>query len=522
MKYVLAIDLGTSGPKSALVSIHGKVIDYAFVENKVNIIDNGGAEQDPQEWFDTIISTSKKILNRNIKIRKDVVAVSITSQWSGTVAIDENGKHLHDAVIWLDSRGSKYIDSITKGLVKVEGYGLKRLLYWLRKTGGVPTRSGKDSIAHILWFLNEKPDVYQKTYKFLEPKDYLNYRFTNKIAASYDSIALHWVTDNRDINNIQYDKKLIKYTGIDEKKLPELKHATDVLGTIDGQIAKTLRLNEDVKVMMGTPDMHSASVGSGAVKDFDTHLYIGTSSWLCCHVPFKKTDIMHNIASLPSALPGKYFVPATQESAGACLNYLKNNILYHEKELLRNKKEKNIYQIFDTMVKSVPAGNDKVIFTPWLFGERTPIEDSNVRGILFNQSLSTTREHIVRAVFEGVAFNSRWLLETLEKFIKKNLTHVNMIGGGANSDIWCQIHADVFNREIRQVSDPIQANVIGAAFIAALGLGLITEEDITSHTKIKKVYKPNSDNRKLYDSLFKEFKNLYKQNKKIFARLNKK
>jgi len=520
-KYILAIDLGTSGAKSALVSTHGEVVDWEIEETEVILLPNGGAEQRPEEWWDAIKKSSGKVLDKGLVPVDDIIAVSCTTQWSGTVPVDRDGQHLMNAVIWMDSRGSGHIKEITDGLIRIEGYEIRKLWRWLNLTGGAPARSGKGPIGHILYIKNEFPEIYRKTYKFLEPKDYINLLFTGKFAASFDSIALHWLTDNRDISTVAYHDRLIKMSTMDREKFPALKRAVDILGPIKKEITEEMGLRRDVKVVVGTPDVLSAAIGSGAVRDYEGHLYIGTSSWLTCHVPFKKTDIFHNMASLPSAIPGKYFVVNEQETAGACLTFLRDNILYPNDELPPKAPPPDLYEIFDRIVEAVPAGSDKVIFTPWLYGERTPIENHSVRSGIFNQSLKTTRQHLIRAVFEGVAYNSRWLLGYVEKFIKRRLDPINMIGGGANSNVWCQIHADVLDRTIRQVKDPIQANLRGAAFLASVTLGYLTFDDIPGHIQIANSYKPNAKNREIYDGLFKEFLNIYRCNKKIYARLNR-
>jgi xylulokinase len=521
-KYILAIDLGTSGPKSALVSTHGDVIDHEFEDTDVILLPDGGAEQDPDVWWQAIVTSTRKLLDKKLVPVDDIIAVCCTTQWSGTVAVDRNGNHLMNAIIWLDSRGSNYMHKITDGPIKVEGYSVEKLYRWIRLTGGAPSHSGKDPIAHILYIKHKLPEIYQQTYKFLEPKDYINLRFTGRFAAAFDSITLHWVTDNRDISNITYDDKLLKISSIERDKLPDLKRAVDVLGPIQDKVADELGLSRGIDVVMGTPDVQSAAIGSGAVRDYEGHLYIGTSSWITCHVPYKKTDLFHNMASLPSAIPDRYFVANEQETAGACLNYLKDNILYHKDELLIEEGQANIYKIFDKIAENAPPGSDKVIFTPWLYGERTPIEDHSVRAMFFNQSLSTTREHLIRSVFEGVAFNSKWLLGYVENFIKRPFETISMIGGGANSRVWCQIFADVLDRTIKQVKNPIQANARGAAFLAAVSLGYMKFDDIPEHIQIENTYAPNPDNRKIYDELYGEFQNLYKCNRKIYQRLNKK
>ena len=518
---ILAIDLGTSGPKVALVTPHGEVLDCRIEATRLTILPGGGAEQDPDDWWRAIRAATAALLAAHPDAPGRVVALGCTSQWSGTVAVDRDGRHLMNAVIWMDARGAAHVGQITGGFPRLQGYGLRRLITWLRLTGGIPVHSGKDSIAHILFIKHERPDVYRQTYKFLEPKDYLNLRLTGRFAASHESITLHWLTDNRDIDNVRYDDQLIRFSTLDKDKLPELNRAVDVLGPLRPAAARELGLPAGLPVILGTPDMHSAAVGSGAVADYEPHLYIGTSSWLTCHVPFKKTDLFHNMASLPSAIPGRYFIAAEQEAAGACLAYLRDNILYVDDALARETRVPNVYPIFDQMVEQTPPGSQKVIFTPWLHGERTPVDDPLARGGFHNLSLQATRAHLIRAVFEGVAYNTRWLHHYLERFAGRRLDNIRMVGGGANSDVWCQIHADVLDRTIKQVRDPVQTNVRGVGLLAAVAIGLTTFPEIDHAVPIAATYTPNPANRAIYDELFAVFTSLYKQNRGLYARLNR-
>jgi xylulokinase len=520
-KYILAIDLGTSGPKTALISVYGEVVDSEFKDTPIILLPDGGAEQDPEGWWDAIMSTAKKVISKNLVSPDDIVAVSVTSQWSGTVAVDQEGKHLMNAIIWMDCRGSEAVKDILKGPIKIEGYPLLKLITWQKLTGGAPAQSGKDPVCHILWMKKNRSGIYKKTYKLLDPKDYINLRFTGKFAATFDSILLHWVTDNRDPLHIVYNDKLLKMAGIERAKLPDLIQAMDILGPVKKEIAQELGLNPATPVIGGTPDVPSAGVGSGAVRDYEGHLYIGTSSWISAHVPFKKTDIFHNFGSFPSPIPGRYLILTEQECAGKCLTWLRDNVLYHKDELMMEENAPDIFKVLDKIVARVPAGANNVIFTPWLYGERSPVDDCNIRASLFNLSLENTREDILRAVFEGVAFNSRWLLDPVEKFMGRPFQHLNFIGGGANSDVWSQIIADVLGRKIRQVKDPIYSNARGAAFLASMALKYITLEDIPQYIKIKAEYTPNPANRKIYDEVFAEFLNHYKTQKKACARLNK-
>ena len=519
--FILAIDLGTSGPKVAIFSVQGELIGSEFEETPVLLSAGGGAEQSPEDWWNAIEKAGKRLLARKLVANDRIVAIASTTQWSGTVAVDQDGNAIGNAIIWMDSRGAPYAHKMADGFPKIEGYGLSKLINWIRLTGGAPGNSGKDPIAHILYLKDIHPDIYHRTYKFLEPMDYIGLRLTGQFAASYNSITLHWMTDNRNIQNVTYHDGLIKLADIDRAKLPDLKPANAILGHLRPDIARAWGLNEDVKVLMGSPDVHSAAVGSGAVRDFEPHLYIGTSGWLTCHVPFKKTYLFHNLAALPSGIPGRYLLTNEQESAGGCLQYLRDKILYPQDELSRGDKPANIYQLLDQMAERTTAGSGKLIFTPWLYGERTPVEDHLVRGGFHNQSLSTTRADMVRAVFEGVAYNFRWLLKYVEQFNQRPVESISMVGGGAKSNIWCQIHADVLNRPIRQVKDPIEANVRGAALLASAGLGYLKYDEIGMHVKIANTYMPNPDTHKVYDELFREFLAIYESNRKIYARLNR-
>ena len=520
-KYILAIDLGTSGSKTALANAAGEIIDFDFQAVPLQLLPGGGAEQNPDDWWDAVINTSKALIAKNLVPVEKIVAVCASTQWAGTVAVDKEGNHLMNSIIWMDSRGAEYVKELIGGPIKIEGYSLPKLIKWIRLTGGAPSTSGKDPVGHILLIKNEYPDVYQKTYKFLEPKDYINLRLTGKFAASFDSITDHWVTDNRDLSKIDYHKGLLKLTSLEREKLPDLLQSIDILGPLKKEVAKELGLREDVQVVMGTPDIMAAALGSGAVRDGEGHIYIGTSSWIAAHVPFKKTDLFHSMASIPCAIPGRYFLVNEQETAGGTLNFLRDNIIYHKDALLEEEAQPDLFKVFDKVVEDVSAGSNKVIFTPWLNGERTPVDDNTIRAGFHNLSLQSTRGDMIRSVFEGVAFNQKWVLKYVEKFVGHRMDYLHIVGGGGASDVWCQIHADILDREIRQVVDPIQANARGAAYIASVGLGYMSFEDIHKHIQIKNTYQPNPGNRKIYDELFAEFLAIYDNNKKMYARLNR-
>jgi xylulokinase len=507
---VLAVDLGTGGPKVAVVAATGRIVAHATEPVVLHLLEGGGAEQDPDEWWSAIAAAARRAV-ADAGVRPGAfIGVGCTSQWSGTVAVGADGSPLMRAVIWMDSRGNKAIRKVAGGPVNVLGYDPRKILRWVQVTGGAPGLSGKDPVSHILFIREERPDVYRDTVTFLEPVDYLNLRLTGRTCASYDSIAAHWVTDNRVIDRVDYDDRLLELTGLDRDKLPDLIPPGTLVGELTESAAADLGLPAGLPVAVGSGDVHSAVFGSGAVADFEAHLYIGTSSWISGHVPFKKTAPTSNVASIPAALAGKYLIVDEHETAGACLTFLRDNL-----GLAGSFDEMN------ALVDQVEVGSGRVLFTPWLNGERSPVDDHTVRGGFHNLSLATTRAQMVRAVYEGVAFNSRWLLEAVEKFVGRRLDSLAFIGGGANSDQWAQIHADVLGREIRQVADPVLANARGAALIALVALGRVTVGEIPSMVEVRRTYVPDPSTADEYQLLFDEFVTLYKQTKGIFRRLNR-
>lgn len=515
-RHVLAVDLGTTALKVALVSVGGAVVASEQEDCRVRLLPGGGAEQDPAEWWELITRTSSRLVARSGVPAGSIAAVSCTAQWSGTVPVGVDGRPVRNAIIWMDSRGAAQASAITGGLLRVQGYGVGKLARWIRTTAGLPSRSGKDSIAHILWLRDREPEAYARTRLFLEPKDWLNLRMTGRAVASYDSIALHWVTDNRRPDRIGYDPALLRLTGLDAARLPELVAATDIVGPLLPEPAAALGVPAGIPVVAGTPDLQSAAIGSGATRDYQAHLYVGTSSWLTCHVPFKKTDLFRNIASLPAAIPGRYFIADEQETAGAALTFLRDRVLFPAGDA-----PADAYRQFDEMAAQSPPGSGGLIFTPWLYGERTPVEDHFIRGGFHNLSLDAGRADLVRAVFEGVALNTRWLLGAVERFAGRRLDPIRFIGGGARSDVWCQIFADVLGRTIEQVADPVNANARGAAMLAAVALGELDFDQVPDRVKVARRYIPDPANAALYRRLSVEFVGLYKRNRKAHARLNR-
>ncbi|MCC5952212.1 MAG: FGGY-family carbohydrate kinase [Acidimicrobiia bacterium] len=519
---MLAVDLGTGGPKVAVVTTDGVVLAHTTRTCDLVFTPDDGVEQDPAAWWKAIVDGAREVLADDAVAADRVVAVAVTSQWMGTVAVDEHGEHLGNALIWMDARGAPHVRQLVSGRLggraSVAGYDPVKLRSWLRLTGGVPSLSGKDPVGHIAWIRHNEPERYAATKVFLDVPDYLNLRLCGRASASFDTAVGFWATDNRDLGAVRWDEQLVSWIDVDPTKLPDLLPTGSVVGTLTPEAAEELGLGTDVSVVTATGDTASAAIGAGTVRDLDAHLYVGTSSWLSCHTPTKRTDLRNNITSLPAGVPGRYWVATEQDTAGKCLTWLAENVLYPD-DGLGPPMPPDVLERCNEVAARVPAGSNGVVFTPWLNGERTPVDDHTIRAGWHHLGLTTTRADLVRATFEGVALNARWMLEAAERFSRTRFEHVTFVGGGARSELWCQIMADVLDRPIRQVADPVLANVRGAALSAAVTLGHLRWPDVEGAVTINHTYRPDRAHRAVYDEHFAALVAIYRKNRGIHRRL---
>jgi len=517
---ILAIDLGTSGCKAALVDMTGKVLAWEFQAVPVFLLPDGGAEQNPEDWWQALVHTSRALVQRGVVPPSAILAICCSTQGECTVAVDAQGKPLMNAILWMDSRGARYLDELTGGFIRIAGYDALKLVRWVRLTGGAPAMSGKDPAAHMLFVKHACPAVYAKTHKFLSALDYLNLRLTGRYVTTFDSILTSWVTDNRDPSNIRYHAGLVRDSGIGPERFPDIVPCTEVLGPVAAEFAGAVGLGGHTQVVAGAIDTSAAAVGAGAVRDYQAHLYVGTSSWLAAHVPFKKTDILASLASVPCAVPARYLLIALQATAGGNLAYLRDTFFLGNDPLANGPAPADAYDRMCALAETSPPGSKGLLYTPWIYGERCPVENRSVRAGFHNLSLDHSRGDIVRSVLEGIALNTRWMLGPFEKNLGRKTQAIHIVGGGANSELWCQIFADVLGRPVRQLAEPIQANVRGAAFIGAAGLGACRLENVHELVGFRRTYEPRRDTGPTYDRLFQEFREVYRKNHAIHARLN--
>lgn len=534
---IFAVDLGTSGPKVAFVRMDGEVVGTRFEPVDLIIASGGGIEQDPKTWWRALGVASRALCRSYPELTAAVIGVGVTAQWSGTVPVGRDGEPLHNALIWMDDRGASATEAVFGSRVGIAGYKPHLLARWLRLTGGIPAHSGKDTLSHLLWFERDRPEIAHRTAVYLEPKDWLNLKLTGRAAATHDSAVLYWLTDNRDPRKLRWDTSLIERAGVERHRLPELIAATDVVGALTDAAAAHLGLPKSVPVVGGTPDEQSAALGSGALAPGHGHLYVGTSAWITCHVGYKKTSVSSGIASLPGPLPDTYFVANVQETAGVSLQWLADKVLFHpwptdghprnpdpdDPDLVSappdgsdlGRADPDRFAALDALAAQASPGSGGVIFTPWLNGERTPVDDHTIRAGWHHISIENDVADLVRAVFEGVAYNLRWLNETVQRFVGHDFPTLRIIGGGARSDVWCQIIADVLECPIERVAQPEGANLRGAAMLTGLALGRIDRAALPEMTTIDRVFIPTVAHRSLHHDRFQIFRSIYTANRRL-------
>lgn len=509
-RWILAIDLGNGGPKTAVVDLHGEIRGTGFRAVSVHIGLDGSATQDADEWWLMLLEAAREaILTGGVQPR-DLHAIAITGQWGSTVPVDATGRPVGDVLLWADTRGGRYLHEVVGGPVSYLGYAPQRLIPWVRRTGGVPSPSGADPTGHSLVLQRELRGVHDRAVHLLEPVDYLGMRFTGRAAATPASMTGSWITDNRMGREPAYDARLIRWTQRDPAKLPPLVPTGTVLGTVLPHVADELGIPADVPVVCGVPDLHAAVIGSGAVEPYATHITISTTAWIGARVPFKKTDVLHSIATVPGLDNDFPVVANNHETGGAALRWLREQVLPDQS-----------YEDLIASAEQAPAGCEGVLFTPWLNGERSPVEDKALRASFLNISLRTDRAMLVRAVMEGVALNARWLFDPYEKFLGRPAPSVRIIGGGAQSDLWCQMHAYALNRPVERPADPRDAQLKGVAAWARVCLGDMSLSEAGRLAVVTDTFLPDGPDADIYAGLYDEFRRLYATLRKTHRRLNR-
>jgi len=499
----LSVDLGTGGPKIGLVTLDGEVVAHDVHHVTTYYGDDGAATQDADEWWALITEATKRLLSTSRVDASLVRAVAVTGQYASTVPVDANGLPTGPCLTWLDTRGGLYSRHALGG--PILGYNALKVFRFVHKTGGAPSTAGADPVGQMLTLLHEQPDVVAATRWFMEPIDYLTMRFSGVATATHASRLALWMTDNRRLTTYDYDQQLLDIVGLDAAFLPPLLPFGSIVGFVAPRVAEELGLARDVVVISGIPDLHAAAIGSGATNLFDTHLALSTTSWISCPVPKKKTDVIHSIASVPGLSNDSYVVINSQDTGAKALEWLR--------DVLAGTGTAMSFDEMTALAATSPPGANGVLFTPWLAGERSPVDNKKIRAGFTNLSVTLTTPDLVRAVMEGVAANSAWLFRYVEKFAGRTLAPIRLVGGGAQSTLWCQIYADTLGRTVVQVDEPLLTQMRGAALLASVALKRRRLDEVATASS-GVTFHPSPDVADLYRARAAQTPGLYARDKR--------
>lgn len=527
--WVISYDVGTTGIKTCVFEITDKIrLMASEMEGyELYVMENGGAEQDPHDWWKAMCSTTKQVLQKNNIPPEKIEGISFCAQMQGLVLVDREGEPVRRGMSYMDNRGKEELESVMANGIQVAGVNIFKLIKSLRITGAVAA-SVKDPVWKYKWVQKNEPENFKRVYKWLDVKEFLIQKCTGEFVMTEDSAYATLLYDTRR-GKRGFSKEICNMIGVKMEHLPKIVGCSDMVGTITKKASEELGLKEGIPVFGGGGDASLIGVGAGAVEENDTHIYLGTSGWVSTVVKKQLVDVNCMIASIVGANNKYYNYFAELETAGKCLEWVKDHLaldeidIYLEKKSISESKE-NIYKsLYDYMmhaIKDVPAGSSGVIFTPWLHGNRCPFEDPSARGMFFNISIDTGKNELIHSVLEGVCYHLRWQLEAQEKKVKTSSV-IRFVGGGALAPLTCQILSDVLGREIETVESPQNIGAVGAAVVMAVGLGIIEKIDYAKELiKPKERYVPDMRNKSVYDKAFRVFKSLYKNNKKAFEILN--
>ncbi|HET6845950.1 MAG TPA: FGGY family carbohydrate kinase, partial [Anaerolineales bacterium] len=357
---VLVIDLGTGGPKAGLVDRQGHVAACTSMPCQVFFLPGGGAEHDPAEWWTAIKTCVKQVLHDSRISTKDIIAVAVTSMWGVTVAVDERGEPLMRAMSWMDVRGAKYNRELVKGFPMVEGYQLSLLLKYLDKHGFPP--SPTDPVGHMLWIKNEKPEIYKRTYKFLEPVDYINMKLTGRFTGTQNTVLPMLICDNRRLDRTEYDPWLVKTSTIDPAKFPELLPIDGIIGPLTDAAAKELGLEPGITVVCGLNDNSTSAVGGGSIGDAEPVVCMGNSGHMAFHLKSKKSDMPHTMCAIPSGIKNTYLFWGDLGNNAKVLDTCLKILLCAPDTLDTAPVPQDIYERADRIAALVPPGSGDVLF----------------------------------------------------------------------------------------------------------------------------------------------------------------
>ena len=492
MKYLLGIDIGTSGTKVLLLREDGHIVDDRNKTYDFDYLENGWTEQDPVLWWNAVKELIPEIISSNGITGKDILGIGIAGQMHSLVMLDDNNQVLRKAILWNDQRTEKQVDEIN------EIVGAQRHI----ELTSNPPLTGFTS-PKILWVRENEPEIYAKCSKILLPKDYIRFKLTGKYVSDVSDASGTGLLNVRDRT---WSQEILEDLEINPEWLPELVESVEISGYVTEQIADELGLAAGTPVVGGAGDNAAAAIGVGVIKNKTGFTTIGTSGVVFVHSSQPHTDAKGRVHTFCSAVPNEWHLMGVTLAAGSSLQWFRNNFCQPEQDIA-DQRGVDVYQIMDSMAEEIEPGSNRLIYLPYLSGERTPHLDPNCRGVFFGLSAIHTRAHLIRAILEGVAFSLNDCLSILRD-LDVDAATMMLTGGGAASPLWQEIIADIFNCEMN-TCESYQGPSLGAAILAGVGSGIFSDLDDGCNKVIQIKNSIQPQEQKNYVETYKIYKNFY-------------
>lgn len=504
MEYLLGIDLGTSGTKTVLFDVHGSAVASALAEYPLHQPQNGWAEQDPLDWWEAAKTTIRQVLQKSGVAPEDIKGLGISGQMHGLVLLDDLGQVLRPAILWNDGRTALECAEIT------ETIGYKRLIAITANPALTGFTAGK-----ILWVRKNEPDIYKKARHVLLPKDFVRFKLTGEYASEMSDAS---GTNLLDVPGRRWSDEILSLLKIDKSLLPPLLESSDPAGVITPTAAKDTGLKAGTVVAAGAGDNAAAAVGTGVVTQGKAFITIGTSGVIFAHSDTVQIDPEGRVHTFCAAVPGAYTVMSCSLAAGLSLKWFRDTFCRAECET-GELMGVDPYQLLDEEAKKAPIGANRLLFLPYLMGERSPLLDSNARGAFIGLSAMHTRRDLLRAVMEGVIFSQKQNLDILSG-MRVLPAAMLATGGGAKSPFWRAMIADVFRMEVKTVANT-EGPALGAAILAGVACGVFGDIPgaCAAIVREKEPLLPDEANGDKYDRVYRIYESLYPNLKEAYREL---
>lgn len=497
MTCALAIDLGTSGVKAAVIDGAGNILGTGSGELEFTVLPDGGVEQDAEVVWRRVVAACAAAAAASGLPRDEIAAVCCTSQYSSIVPVDADGVAIAPMILYLDGRGG----SAAAALMARRPEAIDT---WRTIHGRAPGKSGVESLAHMVWLRQARPEVYARAASLLEPMDYIVARLTGERCATQCTAYMSLLIDNRHSGETCYNEALVALSGLDEEKLPPLIALDGVVGQVRPALATKLGIASHARVVAGANDTHALAMGTGTFTGNRIGVSFGTTSVGVAFVEGRHDDPANQLASIPAPLIGRYVMAGENGLGAGGLKHVLERLIYTD-DILGAHAADDPFAALDGVVAATEVGAGGALFLPWLGGSGAPAASGSVRGGFVNLSLATRRVDLVRAAMEGIALNFRWMFDACERFCGGDFEEIRFAGGGALSDGWSSILADVLGQPVAQMENPRFVNCLGTAMLAFHHMGLRDLSDLASWGRVRAVRDPDPARARLYAHIFRAF-----------------